>query len=108
MPGYVKGFDVAINPQIINEITNINYPLKLDEYLAMGVPVVATKTWFMNFYFAGDSYLAPAKEDYIIQITKALAEDDQEKHRHRIQVARSHSWENFVKKIYDQIELLKK
>ncbi len=108
LPGYVKGFDVAINPQIINEITNINYPLKLDEYLAMGVAVVATKTWFMNFYFSNDSYLAPTKEDYIIQITKALAEDNQEKHKERIRVARTHSWANFVDKIYEQIGLLKK
>jgi len=108
LPGYVKGFDVAINPQIINEITNINYPLKLDEYLAMGVPVVATKTWFMNFYFSNESYLAPLKEDYIIQISKALSEDNPEKHKERIRVARSHSWANFVDKIYEQIDLLKK
>ena len=108
LPGYVKGFDVAINPQIINEITNINYPLKLDEYLAMGVPVVATKTWFMEFYFSKDSYLAPAKEDYITEIGKALSEDNPEKHQERIRVARSHSWANFVDKIYEQITRFEK
>jgi len=105
LPGFVKGFDVAINPQIINDITNINYPLKLDEYLAMGVPVVATKTWFMDFYFSKDSYLATSKEDYIVQITKALAEDSPEKHKERIFVGKSHSWANFLEKIYTQIEL---
>jgi len=108
LPGYVKGFDVAINPQIINEITNINYPLKLDEYLAMGVPVVATKTWFMNFYFPNDSYLAANKEEYITEITKALSEDTPAKHKERIKVGRSHSWANFVEKIYQQVELLEK
>jgi teichuronic acid biosynthesis glycosyltransferase TuaH len=108
LPGYVKGFDVAINPQIINEITNINYPLKLDEYLAMGVPVVATKTWFMNFYFSNDSYLAANKEEYITEITKALAEDTPAKHQERIKVGRSHSWANFVEKIYKQVDLLDK
>jgi glycosyltransferase involved in cell wall biosynthesis len=108
LPGYVKGFDVAINPQAINEITNLNYPLKLDEYLAMGVPVVATKTWFMNFYFANDSYLASNKEEYITEIAKALAEDSPAKHQQRTEVGRSHSWANFVDKIYQQIELFEK
>lgn len=105
LPGYVKGFDVAINPQLINEITNINYPLKLDEYLAMGVPVVATRTWFMEYYFSNESYLALTKEEYVIQITKALAEDSLSKRIERIRVAESHSWENFVDKIYKQIDL---
>ncbi len=108
LPGYVKGFDVAINPQLINEITNINYPLKLDEYLAMGVPVVATKTWFMNFYFPDDSYLAANKEEYIIEITKAMSEDTPAKHKARILVGRSHSWANFVDKIYHQVDSLEK
>ena len=105
LPGFVKGFDVAINPQIINEITNINYPLKLDEYLAMGVPVAATKTWFMDYYFSKDSYLAATKEEYITQITKALAEDSPEKHKERILVGKSHSWGNFVDKLYTYIDL---
>ncbi len=107
LPGYVKGFDVAINPQLLNEITNINYPLKLDEYLAMGVPVVATRTWFMEFYFSKDSYLALTEEEYITEIGKALSEDSPSKHAGRIRVGQSHSWANFVEKIYDQIGLLK-
>ena len=44
LPSYLKGIDVTLNPQILNEITDLNYPLKLDEYLALGKPVVATKT----------------------------------------------------------------
>ncbi|MFH1161113.1 MAG: glycosyltransferase, partial [bacterium] len=42
LPGYVQALDVAINPQVYNEITRGNYPRKIDEYLAMGKPVVAT------------------------------------------------------------------
>jgi len=43
LAAYIKGFDVALNPQKVNEITDVNYPLKIDEYLAMGKPTVATK-----------------------------------------------------------------
>jgi len=105
LPAYVKGFDVAINPQLVNEITNVNYPLKIDEYLAIGVPVVATGTSFMTFYFHEDCYLANSQEEYILKIETALSEDSPEKREERKKVAQSHSWENFVEKIYQQIEL---
>ena len=36
LPAYVKGFDIAMNPQIVNDWTIGNYPRKIDEYLAMG------------------------------------------------------------------------
>src|SRR5690606_36107128 len=50
-PAYVSYFDVCINPQLVNDITNDNYPLKIDEYLAMGKPVVATETNVMREVF---------------------------------------------------------
>lgn len=99
LPAYVKSFDVAINPQVINPITDVNYPLKVDEYLAMGKPVVATHTTFMN-YFREDTYLAGSKEDYIRLIAMALEENNEALSEQRKKVARSHSWENFVNKIY--------
>jgi len=106
LPGYVKGFDVAINPQLINDITDVNYPLKIDEYLAIGVPIVATGTSFMKAYFSNETYLAVTKDEYVQQIGKALTEDSPGKHEERKKVARTHSWENFVGKIFSQIELL--
>jgi len=102
LPAYVKSFDVALNPQIINPITDINYPLKIDEYLAMGKPVVATRTTFMK-YFEQDTYLASSKEQYITLIEKALKENSPEKEKRRMEVAKSHSWGNFVEKIYTMI-----
>ncbi len=103
LPAYVKSFDVALNPQIVNPITDINYPLKIDEYLAMGKPVVATKTTFMR-YFQEDTYLASTKEDYITLIEKAISENSPEKEKRRMEVAKSHSWANFAEKIYAQID----
>jgi len=102
LPAYVKSFDVALNPQIVNPITDINYPLKIDEYLAMGKPVVATKTTFMK-YFEQDTYLASTKEEYLTLIEQALKENSPEKEFRRTEVARSHSWGNFVEQIYDGI-----
>jgi hypothetical protein len=42
LPAYCKVFDVAILPFVVNELTNSANPLKVREYLAAGLPVVAT------------------------------------------------------------------
>ncbi len=43
LPAYSKGFDVAINPFPLNEVTLNSNPLKVREYLAAGLPVVSTR-----------------------------------------------------------------
>jgi len=42
LPAYCKGFDVALMPFRINELTLNANPLKVREYLAAGLPVVST------------------------------------------------------------------
>jgi len=42
LPAYCKAFDVAILPFVVNELTLAANPLKVREYLAAGLPVVAT------------------------------------------------------------------
>ena len=42
LPAYCKGFDVALNPFEINELTLAANPLKVREYLAAGLPVIST------------------------------------------------------------------
>lgn len=42
LPAYCKGFDVAIIPFPISEVTLNSNPLKAREYLAAGLPVVST------------------------------------------------------------------
>ncbi len=42
LPAYCKGFDLAVLPFVINALTRAANPLKLREYLAAGLPVVAT------------------------------------------------------------------
>ncbi|MEO5966726.1 MAG: glycosyltransferase [Ferruginibacter sp.] len=106
LPGFVHNFDVCLNPQIVNQLTIGNYPRKVDEYLAAGKPVVATKTETMEA-FAECTYLCEGKDQYISAIENAIKFDDEEKRLMRISVARSHSWENTVEKMYDAINTLK-
>ena len=102
LPNYVKGFDVAMNPQLINNLTIGNYPRKIDEYLAMGKPIIATKTKAMEM-FKDAVYLGSTKQEYVSLIEKSLAEDSKELFEKRIQVAKSHTWVNNVSAIYDAI-----
>jgi glycosyltransferase involved in cell wall biosynthesis len=98
LPDYLAHFDVAINPQQINEFTIGNYPRKIDEYLAMGKPVVATDTMTMSL-FRDFCYLGKTTDDYIALIEKALRENNPDLEKQRIQFARTHTWENSVKSI---------
>jgi teichuronic acid biosynthesis glycosyltransferase TuaH len=99
LPDFVAHFDVCLNPQLINPITKGNYPLKIDEYLAMGKPVVASRTRTMKL-FEDFTYQADRPEEYISLIEKALAENGPEAADRRESFARSHSWENCMKELY--------
>lgn len=102
LPNYIKGFDIAMNPQLVNDATMGNYPRKIDEYLSMGKPTIASATKAME-YFEGYAYIANNHEEYIKLIEKALAEDSPELQMKRKTYGRSHTWENNVNLIYKYI-----
>ncbi len=102
LPSYMHYFDVCINPQVLNPVTEGNYPLKVDEYLAMGKPVVATATATMQL-FKDHTYLAPAPADYVPLIERAMQENNSQAANARISFARSHTWESSVGALYDAI-----
>jgi glycosyltransferase involved in cell wall biosynthesis len=103
LPAYIQAFDICLNPQVISEVTIGNYPRKIDEYLAMGKPVVATSTPFMEAIFNEHTYLGKTALDYIRFIEKALAENDAASIMARKAFAASHTWENSVREIYSAI-----
>ena len=102
LPAYIARFDVCINPQLVNEVTIGNYPLKVDEYLAMGQPVVATRTDAMEI-FGEAVYLADKPEDYPVLIETALSENNPSLSEKRTSLARTHTWENSVGQLYSAI-----
>ncbi|MBN2237889.1 MAG: glycosyltransferase [Bacteroidales bacterium] len=107
LPNYIKGFDVCMNPQLINDATIGNYPRKIDEYLAMGKPTVATATKAMD-YFRENTYLATTHEQWVEAVEKAISEDSVTLQKQRKTCGLSHSWENNVKEIYKYIDAFEK
>ncbi|TRX60122.1 glycosyltransferase family 1 protein [Fulvivirga sp. M361] len=104
---YIGHFDVAINPQTVNGMTIGNYPRKIDEYLALGKPTVATATPAMQ-YFEDTVYLAEDAEDYASKIDLALDEDNKELAVKRIKCAEGHTWGNHVENMGKVIEKIMK
>ncbi len=104
LPAYINAFDVCLNPQIINQVTIGNYPRKIDEYLAMGKPTVATATEAMSI-FESHTYLAKRNEDFVSMIDTALKEDTAELQNKRRAFASTHTWENNILEIYKAINI---
>jgi len=103
LPSYLNAFTVAINPQIFNELTIGNYPRKIDEYLAMGKPTVASQTEAMN-YFKDYVSLAENKTEWVNCIELEIKNNTPQKENERIQFAGEHTWENNVNEIYKCID----
>ena len=99
VPGYIAQFDVCMNPQLLNETTIGNYPRKIDEYLALGKPVVATRTITMAMF---DSCVSNCSgvEEYKKALDEALTNNSPQETNRRVELAHSHSWKNSVQKIY--------
>lgn len=102
IPNYICYFDICINPQLINPITIGNYPRKIDEYLALGKPVIATKTETMSI-FSGYSWNCTGADEYIDAINNILANKNVCNKETSISFAKSHSWENSVASMYNYI-----
>ena len=70
LPNYCKGFDVALNPFVINDLTLAANPLKVREYLAAGLQTVSTdipEVRILKHCLIGESH-----EHFIEQIERAF------------------------------------
>jgi len=98
LPAYLRGLDVALIPYRLNELTRHMFPLKLFEYLAAGLPVVAAALPTLE-PFRGVVYLAKSPEDYPGLVKRALEEDSSEMREKRVELARENSWDGRVEDI---------
>ena len=104
IPSYLKCAHVAIIPYLCNELNKSVYPLKLNEYLAMGKPVVATHFSSDLDSFAEFIYLSGTYQEFLENIELALAEKDEKNAQSRIRVAAQNTWEKRVSYLEKLIE----
>jgi len=96
LPGYVKNFDVGLVPYRISEYTANVYPTKLNEYLIMGIPVVATDLFEIRRFNGehGDLIrVASSVDDYVTAIRASIETSPAPVVARRIAVAQSNSWD---------------
>ena len=96
LPNYVKAFDVGIVPYRLSEYTANVYPTKLNEYLIMGIPVVATPLNEIQRFNRdhGDVVATAGDADAFACATRAaLGRPRADGGRARIDAARRNSWE---------------
>jgi uncharacterized SAM-binding protein YcdF (DUF218 family)/glycosyltransferase involved in cell wall biosynthesis len=95
LPGYVKHFDVGIVPYRLTEYTANVYPTKLNEYLVMGVPVVATDLPEIRRFNAdhGDIVSVAADADaFAAAVRVAFNKAHAPEIARRVAVAHANSW----------------
>lgn len=99
VPRYVKAFDVGLVPYRLADYTLNVYPTKLNEYLAMGIPVVATDLPEIRRFDAdhgGIVSIAGGAEAYVDAVRRALEPEPPGERDRRIQVARTNSWSSRI------------
>ena len=98
LPGYCKGFDVAILPFVINELTLAANPLKLREYLAAGLPVVATPIPEVK-RLGNLVHLATTPEEYLERIEELLARGERGPRLEASHCMDGESWDSKVEEL---------
>jgi glycosyltransferase involved in cell wall biosynthesis len=98
---YVRGFDVGILPFVVDEMTEAVTPLKMYEYLASEVPMVASP---LPACVALTSVLtASDAPGFSAAIDDALSLDRDQRHQLRLQ-AEAASWERRVEPLLARLE----
>jgi teichuronic acid biosynthesis glycosyltransferase TuaH len=93
VPALLYDCDVGLIPYQCNEYTKNIYPLKINEYLSVGVPVVLTSFAFLPD-FEHIVTFTKSKEEFCDAIVNEIKTDSKEKISQRTEFAQKTSWEN--------------
>lgn len=75
IPAYAAFFDVGLMPWVQSDWIHHCNPIKLKEYLALGLPVVSTDFAEVHRY-ADVVRIAKNQDDFVVQVRLALDDDD--------------------------------
>lgn len=102
VPAVQSQIHVGIIPYVCNDLTAAIYPLKVNEYLAMGLPVVMT-----SFAALDDCkdvvYVANGYQNFKRCLEIALLENDTEMQNRRICLAQKADWQERANQLIDLI-----
>jgi glycosyltransferase involved in cell wall biosynthesis len=107
LPGYIRYFDVGLIPYVLDTYTASTYPGKLNEYLALGKPVVSTRLPELvayNHEYGEVVYLAADAPAFARAIIRAVEESSGATRERYLAAARANSWDERVEAMSALIE----
>jgi teichuronic acid biosynthesis glycosyltransferase TuaH len=103
LPACLQYFDCCIIPYKVNKLTASIYPLKINEYLAAGKPVVSTHFSDDIFSFRDHAFIAETHDQFIRMIDVAIDENNTDKKIARMEAANANSWTTRVEEFWNII-----
>jgi len=107
LPAYIREFDVGLVPYRLSDYTANVYPTKLNEYLAMGIPVVATdllEIQRFNQDHGGVVCVAKDAAGFAAAVQHAVANRGSAEAERRVEVARANSWQARIARMSTLVE----
>ncbi len=99
LPSYIAKFKAGLIPFVKNQFTENIFPMKVNEYLALGVPVISTNfsdlSSLMNVIKIADNNNA-----FLGYLTSEISNDSAIKRQIRIEFAKTQSWTNKALKMH--------
>lgn len=104
LPAYLQYFDCTLIPFKKNTLTRSIYPLKINEYLAAGRPVVTTDFSEDIQGFSDVAYVGRDADEFVQLIDRAIAENNSERIEARLAVANTNTWTARVEQFWEILE----
>ncbi|TWR30637.1 glycosyltransferase family 1 protein [Mucilaginibacter pallidiroseus] len=103
LPAYLKRFSAGIIPFITDDFTRGIYPMKINEYLAAGLPVVSTDFSDLTD-FEGNIQVASSNTQFLAHLIAEIDTDTSSKRHARLQLAQGNTWEKRADELSAVIE----
>lgn len=111
MPRYISAFDIACSPKVDCAVNRAADPIKIYEYMSMGLPVVASAVGeTTNVIESGyDGFLAkPGDEDDLERILKYVIQNldslQEVRRKAREKIVKNYTQQVFLEKIRDELK----
>ena len=104
LPEYIRFFNVGIIPFLLGEIALNTNPIKLVEYMALGIPTVVTRDLIecKGYEYV---YVSKNKNVFINNVSKAISICKEQRVKIELQkIAKQRKWENLVDKILEKMK----
>ncbi len=104
LPDVLRAADAGLIPYVHSDLTASIFPMKVYEYLAAGLPVIATP--LPAIAGVEEVLTAPDADGIVRLLERALADESPESRAERSRAAAAHSWDRRLEEIAAAIDAL--